>query len=179
MIKRRYIPVMLMLGVITAMACQMPAPPQKYFAATVLNANAVSHFGSDYFITALGYSKRPLAAGVDQYTYEQQVGFAIQRVERYLKSVNGLMPTQDSKAMLDASRDLFRFTLESYSTDHLQIAKMIDRKAPQEEVAQAMQALDGKSYETFLAKYEKLRNIGIQYARDHDIPLMKMSKFNR
>lgn len=180
MTKRTSIAVMLMLCMITAIACRLPASPEKYFDAAVLNANAVSHFGSDYFITALGYSKRPgAAAGDGLYNYEQQTGFAIQRIERYLKNVNGLAPTQDTRAMLEASKDLFRFTLESYSTDHLRIAKMIDRKAPQEEVAQAMEALDKKSYETFLAKYDKLRDIGIQYAKDHDIPLVEMPSFNR
>jgi hypothetical protein len=172
---------MLMLCVITAMACQMPASPEKYFDAAALNAGAVSHFGSDYFITALGYSKRTVATGASagEYSYEQQIGFAIQRVERYLKNVDGLLPTKDTKALLDASKDLFRFTLESYRTDHLQIARMIDRKAPQEEVAKAMEALDKKSYEAFLARYDRLYNIGTQYAKEHDIQLMEMPKFNR
>jgi hypothetical protein len=170
-----------MFCILTAIGCQMSASPEKYFDAAALNANAVSHFGSDYFITDLGYSKRPLAAGpgVSQHNYEQQLGFAIQRVEGYLKSVNGLLSTRDTKALLDASKDLFLFTLESYRTDHLQIAKMIDRKAPPEEIAKAMEALDKKSYEIFLAKYDKLHDIGLQYAHDHDIPLTEMPKFNR
>jgi len=175
--KQRYIRVILLLCTITALACKMPASPEKYFDAAALNANAVSHFGSDYFITALGYSKRPLSTG--QYTYEQQIGFAIQRVERYLKNVDELMSTKDTQPLLEASKDLFQFTLESYRTDHLQIAKMIDRQAPQEEVAKAMEALDKKSYEAFLVKYDKLYNIGIQYAKDHHIPLVEMPKFNR
>jgi hypothetical protein len=159
------------------MACQMPASPEKYFDAAALNAGAVSHFGSDYFITALEYSKKTVVTSAGKYNYEQQVGFAIQRVERYLKNVNDLMPTKDTKALLDASKDLFRFTLESYRTDHLQIAKMIDSQAPPEDIAQAMEALDRKSYETFLAKYDKLRNIGIQYAKDHHIQLAEIPRF--
>jgi len=89
------------------------------------------------------------------------------------------MSTKDTQPLLEASKDLFQFTLESYRTDHLQIAKMIDRQAPQEEVAEAMEALDKKSYEAFLVKYDKLYNIGIQYAKDHHIPLAEMPKFNR
>ena len=108
-------------------ACKLPASPEKYFDTAALNANAVSHFGSDYFITALGYGKRPISAGDAPYSYEQQIGFAIQRVEGYLKNVNGLMATGDTEALLDASRDLFQFTLNSYRTDHLPIARMIDQ----------------------------------------------------
>lgn len=156
-------------------ACKLPASPEKYFDAAALNANAVSHFGSDYFITALGYSKR----GANQFNYEQQLNYAIQRVEGYLKNVNGLLSTKDTKDMLEASKDLFRFTLESYRTDHLPIAKMIDRKAPEEEIAKAMEALDKKSYETFLVKYDKLYNLGTKYAKDHDIKLVEGPKFNR
>ncbi|WP_343303907.1 hypothetical protein AAHN97_20265 [Chitinophaga niabensis] len=156
-------------------ACKLPASPEKYFDAAALNANSVSHFGSDYFITALGYSKR----GSSQFNYEEQIKYAILRVEGNLENVNKLLPTKDTKAMLDASKDLFQFTLDSYRNDHLPIAKMIDRKAPEEEVAKAMEALDKKSYETFLVKYDKLYNIGTQYARDHDIKLVETPKFNR
>jgi hypothetical protein len=156
-------------------ACKLPASPEKYFDAAALNANSVSHFGSDYFITALGYSKR----GSSQFNYEEQMNYAILRVEGSLKNVNELLPTKDTKAMLDASKDLFQFTLESYRRDHLPIAKMIDRKAPQEAVAKAMEELDKKSYETFLIKYDKLYNIGTQYAKDHDIKLVETPKFNR
>jgi hypothetical protein len=175
--KQQYVRIILLLCCITALACKMPASPEKYFDAAALNANAVSHFGSDYFITALGYSKRPIATG--PYNYEQQIGFAIQRVERYLKNVNDLISTKDTEALLDASKDLFQFTLESYRTDHLSLAKMIDRKAPEEEIGKALEALDKKSYETFLIKYNKLHDIGIQYAKDHDIQLVEMPRFNR
>ncbi|RPD41203.1 hypothetical protein [Chitinophaga barathri] len=174
----RYIPVMLLLGFMTILACKMPASPEKYFDAAALNANAVAHFGSDYFITALGYGKRPAGTGPGEFSYEQQVGFAIQRVQKYMENVEGLMATNDSKALLDASKDLFSFTLESYNKDHLPIARLIDRKAPEEEVAKAMEALDKKSYETFLVKYDKLYNIGTQYAKEHGIRLAEGPKFN-
>lgn len=181
MIRQKHIRAMLLLCCITVMACKMPASPEKYFDTAALNANAVSHFGSDYFITALGYGKRPASTGpgVSQYTYEQQIGFAIQRVEGYLKNVDGLMSTKDTKDLLDASKDLFQFTLESYRTDHLPVAKMIDRKAPEEEISKAMEAMDKKSYEIFLTKYEKLYNIGTRYAKEHNIPLAEMPKFDR
>jgi len=165
----------LWIALLILTACKLPASPEKYFDVAALNANAVSHFGSDYFITALGYSKR----GSNQFNFEQQINYAIQRVEDNLKNVNGLLPTKDTKAMLEASKDLFQFTLESYRTDHLPIAKMIDRKAPKEEIAKAMEELDKKSYEIFLVKYDKLYNIGTRYAKDHDIQLVETPKFNR
>ncbi|HEY8916075.1 MAG TPA: hypothetical protein VIM87_06530 [Chitinophaga sp.] len=175
--KQPYLRIILLLCCITVLGCKMPASPEKYFDAAALNANAVSHFGSDYFITALEYGKR--TAGAGQYSYEQQIGFAIQRVERYLKSVNGLIATKDTEALLDASKDLFQFTLESYRTDHMAVAKMIDRKAPEEEIAKALEALDQKSYGTFVSKYNKLHDLGTQYAKDHDIKLVEMPRFNR
>jgi len=56
---------------------------------------------------------------------------------------------------------------------------MIDRKATEEEIAKALEALDKRSYETFVIKYNKLHDIGIQYAKDHDIQLVEMASFNR
>lgn len=158
-------------------ACKMPASPEKYFDAAALNANAVSHFGSDYFVTALGYGKRTVTPGT--HLFEEQVGYAIQRVQKYLENVEGLMPTKNTEPMLNASKDLFRFTLESYKTDHMAIAKLIDQKAPEEEIHSALEALDKKSYDAFQAKYNKLYDLGTQYAKDNGIKLVETPTFNR
>lgn len=158
-------------------ACKMPASPEKYFDAAALNANAVSHFGSDYFVTALGYGKRTITPGA--HLFEEQVGYAIQRVQKYLENVERLMSTKNTEPMLNASKDLFRFTLESYKTDHMAIAKMIDQKAPEEEIHNALEALDKKSYDAFQAKYNKLYDLGTQYAKDNDIKLVETPTFNR
>jgi hypothetical protein len=164
---------------VTLVACKMPASPEKYFDTAALNANAVSHFGSDYFITALGYSKRSTPTGTDPFNYTQQINFAIQRVEGYLKNVNELLPTKETEALLNASKDLFQFALQSYRADYLPIAKMIDNKAPEEQVVAAMQALDNKSYEAFLGKYNKLYDLGTQYAKDNGIKLAETPTFKR
>jgi hypothetical protein len=162
-------------------ACRLPASPEKYFDVTALNANSVSYFGSEYFTKMLGYRGKPLAAGpgVDQYNYEQQLGFAIKRVEKYLKNIDELLPTKDTQALIDASKDLFQFTLESYKKDHLPIAKMIDRKAPADEITKAMNDLDKRLYMAFSVRYNKLYEIGTQYAKDNNIKLMEMPQFNK
>lgn len=158
-------------------SCKMPASPEKYFDAAALNANAVSLFGTDYFTKALGYGQREISPG--KHVFEEQVGYNIQRVQEYLKNVEALMPTKSTEPMLNASKDLFRFALESYRTDHMAIARMIDQKAPEEEISKALEALDKKSYETFLAKYNKLYDLGTQYARENDIKLVESPAFNR
>lgn len=170
----RQLSLLALLLTIIATACKLPASPNTYFDKAALNANIVSHFGSDYFITVLGYGKRTEVG-----MYEQQVNYAIQRVEKYLSEVNKLPTTKDTRELLDASKDLFGFTLESYRADHLPIARMIDRKAPGAEVTKAMEELDKKSYVAFIGKYDKLYDIATRYAKDHDIQLAETPKFNR
>ncbi|ASZ13496.1 hypothetical protein CK934_22335 [Chitinophaga sp. MD30] len=155
----------------------MPASPEKYFDAAALNANSVSLFGTDYFVRALGYGKRTITPGA--HLFEEQVGYNIQRIQKYLENVEALMPTKNTEPMLNALKDLFRFALESYKTDHLVIAKMIDQQAPGEEINKALEALDKKSYDTFQAKYNKLYDLGTQYAKDNGIKLVEMPTFNR
>lgn len=174
-IKHLFVLLGALLGLLSS--CKMPASPEKYFDAAALNANAVSLFGTDYFVKALGYGKRTVSPGA--HVFEEQVGYMTQRVEKYLENVDALMPTKNTEPMLNASKDLFRFTLESYKTDHMAIAKMIDQKAPDEEINKALEALDQKSYETFLAKYNKLYDLGTQYAKDNGIKLAETPAFNR
>jgi hypothetical protein len=51
---------------------------------------------------------------------------------------------------------------------------MIDRKAPEETINEAIQALDEKSYDRFSEKYNKLWTIAKTYAQNNGIEVKEM-----
>jgi hypothetical protein len=108
---------------------------------------------------------------------EKYVEQSIVMTERSMEKAKGLTPTTETKPMIDASLDLCAFTLESYRTDHLKIAQMIDKKESEDAINKAMQELDEKSGESFGVKYDKLWEIAQKYAKDNGIKLTQMPKF--
>lgn len=165
----------LMVAVLTATACKFSLnSPEEYFDRAALNTNTLSRFGGEYFNTYQKYIKQVNGQN-DFNTCEKYLSnYSIAFAKRDLKKVKALTSTEETKPMIDASIDLYNFVLESYQTDHLQIARMIDRQAPVEEINTAINKLNTKSYESFVLKYDKLWKIAEQYAKDHDITVKTM-----
>jgi len=164
-----------MVMVTTITACNFTLnSPEEYFDRAALNTNTISRFGGNYFNTYQKYIEQTGNTGnfntCEKYLNNYSVAFA----ERDLKKVKALTPTRETKAMIDASIDLYNFVLESYKSDHLEIARMIDRQAPAENINSAINKLNMKSYSTFAHKYDKLWKIAEQYAKDHDIAVKTM-----
>lgn len=158
-------------------ACNLiPNQPEEYFDKTALNANTVSRFGTDYFAGREYYLKNTGGEGIMS-TAEGYIEFSTKRLEESIEKAKNLTPTTETKPMIDAALDLFNFTLESYKTDHLKIARMIDKKEPKEAINKAMKDLDEKSAESFAVKYDKLWEIAKKYAKDNNIKLTEMPRF--
>jgi len=167
--------VMLMVMVLAITACKIPLnSPEEYFDRAALNTNTLSRFGGEYFNTYQKYIKQTNGVG-DFNTCEKYLkNYSIAFARRDLKKVKSLAITEETKPMIDASIDLYNFVLESYQTDHIQIARMIDRQAPAEEINTAINKLNTKSYDSFALKYDKLWKIAEQYAKDNDITVKTM-----
>jgi len=167
--------VMLMVMVLTITACEFSLnTPEEYFDRVALNTNSISRFGGQYFNTYLRYIKGG-ANTTDFNTCEKYLkNNSIATVERNVKKIKELQPTKKTKPMIDAALDLYAFVLKSYQTDHLKVAKMIDNHAPENEINQAINELDNKSYDAFEQKYNKLWDIAEAYARDNGIEVKKM-----
>lgn len=164
----------LLLLLCISSSCNLIHSPEEYFDKTALNTNMLSRFGRSYFHTYQKYIKS--GAGTDSFnTCEKYLkNYSIAFAERDLKKVEGLYPNTEAKPMIDASIDLYNYVLQSYKTDHLAIARMIDQNAPAESIDEAIRALDEKSYAGFSEKYDKLWRIAKTYAKNNHIELKEM-----
>lgn len=155
-------------------SCNLIHSPEEYFDKSALNTNAISRFGGSYFYTYQKYIKGSAGTGsfntCEKYLKNYSIAFAV----RDLEKVKGLYPNTETKPMIEASIDLYNYVLQSYQTDHLEIARMIDRKAPAETINEAIKALDDKSYAGFSEKYDKLWTLAKTYAKNNDIEVKEM-----
>ena len=169
---RRYGAALLALLALLPAACRfVPNTPQEYFSRAALNANAVAAFGSGYFRV---HDCRNLPAGTPAAfnSCEKLLQNSIRQLESYIERADALYRTDETRPMIEAGLDLYRFVLDSYRTDHLQVARLLDAKAPAAQVEQALLALDTKSYAGFEQRYDKVWGIAEQYAKAHGIKLI-------
>jgi hypothetical protein len=166
--------VMLMVMVSTITACNFTVnTPEEYFDQAALNANDISRFGTYYFEGYQEYLKNVSGPGKVT-SCEEYLKNSTARAEKNLEKVKKLHPTPETKPMLDASIALHEYVLTSYKAEHLKIAKMIDKHAPEEEINQALTELDTKPYDAFIEKYNNLWKLADVYARDNKIEVEKM-----
>ncbi|NQX37764.1 hypothetical protein SAMN05421820_103239 [Pedobacter steynii] len=155
-------------------SCNLIHSPEEYFDKTALNTNMLSRFGGSYFHTYQKYIKGGAGTGSFNTCEKYLKNYSIAFAERDLKKVEGLYPNTEAKPMIEASIDLYNYVLQSYKTDHLEIAQMIDRKAPEKTINEAIKALDEKSYTGFSEKYDKLWILAKTYAKNNGIEVKEM-----
>ena len=160
---------------LTITACEFSLnTPTEYFDRVALNTNSIARFGGQYFNTYQRYIKGG-ASTADFNTCERYLkNISIATVERNVQKIKEMKSTPKTKPMIDAALDLYAFVLMSYQTDHFKIAKMIDNKAPEDEIEAEIIELDNKSYAIFAQKYDKLWTIAESYAKDNGIEVKKM-----
>lgn len=152
-------------------ACNMTTP-KKYFDVSVLNANGVGRFGGKEIYDMLqekpqSYdekSKKMVPA-----SYLDHVKFRISYDEQAYKDVQALPVTEETKPMIEASKDMFGYAIEKEKDGYLSIAAMKDAHIGDDSIKQAAVKFDELYYEAFSQKYNKLMELGKAYADKHNI----------
>ncbi|MCS3798963.1 hypothetical protein [Niastella sp. OAS944] len=157
-------------------ACNM-TKPEKYFDVSVLNANLVGRFGGKEIYDMLqetpqSYDEK--SKKMVPSSYYDRVKFSISYMEKAYKDVQALSETEETKPMIEASKDLFGYTLDKVKNGYLSIAAMKDAHVADDSIKQAAVNFDQLYYEAFSKKYNKLMDLGKAYADKHDIKV----KFN-
>ncbi|MBN8738065.1 MAG: hypothetical protein BGP24_02645 [Lysobacterales bacterium 69-70] len=171
-LRRHGAALLLALPALLPAACRfVPNTPQEYFGRAALNANAVAAFGSAWF-RVHDCSNPPASTPAAFNSCEKLLQNSVSQLENSIERADALYRTDETRPMIEAGLDLYRFVLDSYRTDHLQVARLLDAKAPAAQVEQALHALDAKSYAGFEQRYDKVWGIAEPYAKAHGIKLI-------
>jgi hypothetical protein len=158
------------IGLLLA-ACNT-ATPEKYFDVAVLNANTLSRFGGKEIYEMLketpqSYDEK--SKQMVQSSYVDHVKFRIMYAEKAYKDVQALTETEETKPMIEASKDLFGYTVDKQKNGYLSIAAMKDAHVPDDSIELAAVKFNELYQTAFSQKYDKLMELGKAYADKHHI----------
>mgnify|MGYP000952645490 CR=1 FL=1 len=162
-------------------ACTSPSP-RKVVAQTWLNSNNITTHYSPKFFTELieRKAKDNITVFKDNtvtkgtaVAYVQQ--YVIATVDESLKKVENIPVKLDTKALIHASLEVFRYGKHVFENDYLTIATMIDEKHPTESIEAAIDQLFAKHDAEMHARLARLDNYAIPYAEKHNIPIHQVN----
>ena len=164
-------PFLLFLPLSLLFSCNM-VTPEKAFDVAVLNTNTITSFGGREIYDWLqsppmaydAKSKQMVAS-----SYVDCVKFKFSYAEKALKDIQELPVTEETKPMIEASKDLFAYAVDKEEKGYVAIAKMKDDHAPDDQIAAAAADFTDKYRAEFQQKYDKLVEIGKGFAAKHDI----------
>lgn len=104
---------------------------------------------------------------------EHILNFLLPDIEKDIQKVKDLKPTEDTKAMIAASLQVYNFAKQKYETDYIEIAKLIDQQAPKGEIEILMEQFDHENLPKLDSLHEKLMTIAMAYAEDNGIKVKR------
>jgi hypothetical protein len=159
-------------GIVLSLAACNTATPEHSFDVSVLNANTLSRFGGKEIYDMLqetpqSYDEK--SKRMEQSSYVDHVKFRITYAEKAYKDVQALSETEETKPMIEASRDLFGYTIDKEKNGYLSIAAMKDAHVTDDSIKLAAVKFNELYQDTFSQKYNKLMELGKLYADKHHI----------
>lgn len=152
-------------------SCTMTSP-ERYFDIAVLNSNTISQFGGKEIYDWLRTQPQTYDEKSKQMvtsSYVDYVKFKFSYAEKALRDIEALTVTEDTKPMIEASRDLFSYAVDKERSGYVSIAAMKDHHASDEEIKAAAIDFNKQFQAEFGQKYDKMIEIGKAYAGKHNI----------
>ncbi|RAV28691.1 hypothetical protein [Sinomicrobium soli] len=172
--------IILFLAFATAISSCTGPSPRKVVAQTWLNVNLVTAHYSPKFFTELRERKANNNITVykdNAVTKGTAVEYVTQNVigplDEALKKVERLPVENDTKALIQASLEVFRYSREVFENDYLAIARSIDEKQPEDAIETAVDELFAKHDGAIQTRLDRLDSYAIPYAEKHNIPIQK------
>jgi len=159
-------------GMVLSLAACNTATPEQSFDVAVLNANTLSRFGGKEIYEMLqetpqAYDEKSKA--MVQSSYVDHVKFRIAYSEKAYNDVQALAETEETKPMIEASKDLFGYTIDKEKNGYLSIAAMKDAHVSDDSIKLAAVKFNELYEDAFGKKYDKLMELGKTFADKHHI----------
>ncbi|MDR2234427.1 MAG: hypothetical protein LBE56_15045 [Tannerella sp.] len=151
--------------------------PGKIFDSIALNANKIPRSFEYQFRDMMIRKEDNSLIVVDYKTNEMKKATCVEYVASHyaimfdsdLENIKSLKVTEETKPIIDAGLELFRFADEIYKNDFPKIAQMIDDGKPEEEIKAVVQELDETKGIELDSKYETMMDLMIPYADKHGV----------
>lgn len=146
--------------------------PEEYFGTAVLNVNMLFGFADNGFSRQLESPSSELPEGggepvpmTRKELWDQKTKF----VEENFKKVESLKETGETKNMIDASIELYKFVIPVMKNEYTRLAEMYDNGVPAEQTDALTKEIHDKYYAKYVQLYNTLANAGKVYADKNNI----------
>lgn len=159
-------------GVVLSLVACNTTTPERYFDVSVLNANTLGRFGGKEIYEMLQEAPQTYdekSKKMVSSSYVDHVKFRIAYAEKAYQDIQALPETEETKAMIEASKDLFGYAIDKEKNGYLSIAAMKDAHAAEDSIKQAAVSFNQQYADAFGQKYDKLMELGKAYADKHHI----------
>lgn len=169
---QKILQILALVAVFMLGSCNYTPSPNEYFSRAVLNTNRINNFGSKEALAILKtdpsvYDEE--AKVMKPSSYEDFVKVNINGLEIQYQKVLDLPETDETKDMVNASKDVFSYAIEKQKEVYVNLAKMKDQGATDEELEVAAAEIDNKYAEEFYKKYELLIGFAQPYVQKNGL----------
>ncbi len=161
----------LILFVNLLFACSGESPDKVLQRATLNANNASTAYRPIYFREIMEQKSRGI---LNESAEEYIKSRTIKTIDEAIEKVKSLKKTTDNTDLIDASLSYLEASQQVFEKDYLDIARMIDKGAPGEEVEIAIDQLFERTESSLLDKQEKLTSASKAYAEKHNIDFRVM-----
>ncbi len=159
-------------------SCNNPAP-EEYFGKAVLNSNLLYGFAGNGMQRELESPSEKLVnentGATAPMTRAELINNKLQAVESNFEKVKSLSPTDETKAMLNASIALYEYVIPVYKNEYSQLAKLYDDGAASSMITTAEKNIIEKYQTKFDELYDALGIAGKAYAKKHGIKVREVN----
>lgn len=150
--------------------------PEEVFEKVKLNSNKIPESFKKHFIEIRAHLKAGNLVIVTQQNEVRKINATEYVANHYvhlfdedITDIKELKPDAETKNILAAALDMFRYADDIYKTDFPRIAKMIDDGKPDKEINAAIDELDRTKGPIMNEKYDKVHYMILPYANKHGI----------
>lgn len=167
----KHLPLLAAISCLVA-SCEF-ATPDDYFGRAVLNLNFFRDFAGKRMDGELKQPSMKLSEGagseIVQMTRKEVVADKIAFAETSYEKVKKLKRSDDTRAMLQASKAVYEYILPVYRNEYQELARLYDSKAPQAEIDTLSQSIREKYAAGYQERMEALVSAAKPFAERHHL----------
>lgn len=173
----------IIVSALTSSCNLLDKTPEKVFDTVALNANKIPKDFTRNFKElrqqkANGSLQMPAEDGKSMRKVDCSEFVAYMYTKTFeadVENVQKLSVNEETKPIIDAALDMYRYADEIYKNDFPAIASMIDAEKPEEEIDAAIQQLNDTKAAELYKKYETTMRLVIPYADKHGVEYKTMN----
>lgn len=167
---------LILLSLVTIFTSCSTHTPESYYTRTTLSTDIFWGFGSADVKSFIEFRDAGNLVAVQNnrkvktLSLQQHIQtFLIPSIDSSIAQIEELKPTPKTQDLINTSLQLYHFAKDTYESDYLAAAQLIDAKENSENIDEILFQLDMERVPEFKKMYQQLIRLSIPYAKQNGI----------